>query len=80
MDQLGVFLKILEIGGFIGAGAISYAKLMTKIKELEMKIVNMEGKLQVVDKQDDRIMTKLDTIMDKVSSIEVQLQNKQDRE
>jgi predicted nucleic acid-binding Zn-ribbon protein len=79
MDQLTVFLKILEIGGFLGAGAVSYARLMTKIKELDMKIIALEVRLQSVDKQDDKIMNKLDAISDKLNSIEVQLQNKEDR-
>jgi hypothetical protein len=71
--------KIAELISFLCAGVISYGRLMAKIKELEMKIVNLEDKVKVIDKQDDKIMDKLDLVLSKVNSIEVQLQNKQDR-
>jgi peptidoglycan hydrolase CwlO-like protein len=57
-------LFILLLGG--------YVKLVTKIEKQDIRLANVE-------KQDDRIMTKLDTIADDISEIKIELQNKQNR-
>ena len=57
-------LLFLMIGG--------YVKIMSKIKELEIRI-------STVEKQDDKILTKLDEIVEKVNEIKIDLQNKQDK-
>ena len=49
-----------------------YTDLQVKLKELDMRLI-------AVEKQDDEIYAKLDKIMDKLTAIEIGLQNKQDR-
>ena len=60
---------ILIIGGLIGI----YVKVSLKLKELEIRV-------HVVEKQDDQISRKLDTIANQLNQLSIQLQNKQDRE
>jgi short-subunit dehydrogenase involved in D-alanine esterification of teichoic acids len=60
---------ILIIGGLIGI----YVKVSLKLKELEIRV-------HVVEKQDDQISRKLDTIAQQLNQLSIQLQNKQDRE
>lgn len=50
-----------------------YVKVSLKLKELEIRVA-------VVEKQDDQISRKLDTIASQLTSLLVQVQNKQDRE
>ena len=72
MTQVMIFIAgqaILIIGGLIGI----YVKVSLKLKELEIRV-------QVVEKQDDQISRKLDTITQQLNQLSIQLQNKQDRE
>jgi uncharacterized protein YoxC len=72
MTQVMIFIAgqaILIIGGLIGI----YVKVSLKLKELEIRV-------HVVEKQDDQISRKLDTITQQLNQLSIQLQNKQDRE
>lgn len=72
MTNILIFIAgqaILIIGGLIGI----YVKVSLKLKELEIRV-------QVVEKQDDQISRKLDTITQQLNQLSIQLQNKQDRE
>jgi uncharacterized protein YoxC len=72
MTQVMIFIAgqaILIIGGLIGI----YVKVSLKLKELEIRV-------NVVEKQDDQISRKLDTITQQLNQLSIQLQNKQDRE
>ena len=72
MTQVMIFIAgqaILIIGGLIGI----YVKVSLKLKELEIRV-------HVVEKQDDQISRKLDTIANQLNALSIQLQNKQDRE
>lgn len=72
MTNILIFIAgqaILIIGGLIGI----YVKVSLKLKELEIRV-------HVVEKQDDQISRKLDTIANQLNQLSIQLQNKQDRE
>lgn len=72
MTQLFLFIAgqaIIIIGGLIGI----YVKVSLKLKELEIRV-------NVVEKQDDKISRKLDNIFNQLNQLTIQLQNKQDRE
>ena len=72
MTSLAIFLvgqAIAILTGLIGI----YVKVSLKLKELEIRVA-------VVEKQDDQISRKLDTIASQISNLSIQLQNKQDRE
>jgi hypothetical protein len=72
MTNILIFIAgqaILIIGGLIGI----YVKVSLKLKELEIRV-------HVVEKQDDQISRKLDTITQQLNQLSIQLQNKQDRE
>jgi short-subunit dehydrogenase involved in D-alanine esterification of teichoic acids len=72
MTNILIFIAgqaILIIGGLIGI----YVKVSLKLKELEIRV-------HVVEKQDDQISRKLDTIAQQLNQLSIQLQNKQDRE
>jgi hypothetical protein len=60
---------IIIIAGLIGI----YVKISLKLKELEIRV-------SMVEKQDDLIAKKLDTIQHSLNKLFVALENKQDRE
>ena len=70
--SLVVFLAGQAVTILIGLISI-YVKVSLKLKELEIRV-------SVVEKQDDQISRKLDTIATQIQALSVQLQNKQDRE
>lgn len=72
MSQIIIFLAGQAIAIIIGLISI-YVKVSLKLKELEVRV-------HVVEKQDDQISRKLDTIAAQLNNLTVQLQNKQDRE
>lgn len=72
MTQVIVFLVGQAIAVIIGLISI-YVKVSLKLKELEVRV-------HVVEKQDDQISRKLDTIAQQLNNLSIQLQNKQDRE
>ena len=71
MQTWMVTVVVQSVGFAIGLFKI-YSDLQVKLKEMDMR-------LAAVEKQDDEIYAKLDKIMDKLSSIEIALQNKADR-
>jgi len=72
MDSLIIFLIGQAVTILIGLIGI-YVKVSLKLKELEIRV-------NVVEKQDDLISRKLDTIANQINNLCVQIQNKQDRE
>lgn len=72
MNQLGIFLvgqAIAILGGLITI----YVKTTLKIKELEIRVA-------MIEKEDARMMEKLDKIERAINNLAIQLQNKVDRE
>lgn len=72
MNQLGIFLvgqAIAILGGLITI----YVKTTLKIKELEIRVT-------MIEKEDARMMDKLDKIERAINNLAIQLQNKVDRE
>lgn len=59
---------IVIIVGLIGI----YVKISLKLKELEIRV-------SMVEKQDDKLSKKLDHILDQINKLAIALQNKQDR-
>jgi chaperonin cofactor prefoldin len=47
--------------------------------DVQVKLSELEIRLKSVEKQDDEIYMKLDKIMDKLTQIEISLNNKADR-
>ena len=72
MTQIIIFLAGQAIAILVGLIGI-YVKVSLKLKELEVRV-------HVVEKQDDQISRKLDTIAAQLNNLSIQIQNKQDRE
>lgn len=72
MNDLILFLAGQAIAILVGLVSI-YVKVSLKLKELEIRVA-------VVEKHDDQINKKLDTICNQLNALTIQLQNKQDRE
>lgn len=58
--------------GQLVAGIRSYMSVMSKLKELELRIT-------MVERQDDKIINKLDDLMESVQEVKLELSNKQNR-
>lgn len=72
MNEVGIFLvgqAIAILGGLITI----YVKTTLKIKELEIRVA-------MIEKEDARMMEKLDKIERAINNLAIQLQNKADRE
>lgn len=64
--------NIIEILSFIGGLLAIWINLTSKVKELEIRVNQMEG-------SNKQIMDKLDDIYKLTTNIRIDLQNKQDR-
>lgn len=71
-----VFQFFVFAGGIVGI----YVKMQTKLKELDIRILNIESEITHAIKQDEKIMDKLESISNQINDIKIQLQNKQDRQ
>lgn len=72
MNEVVVFLVGQAIA--IIAGLITiYVKITLKLKELEIRV-------EVIEKEDDYMMQKLDKIERAINNLAIELQNKKDRE
>lgn len=72
-SQLMQFLIL--VGGLVSV----WVKTQTKLRELDIKIVGIENKIAAVEKQDDKIMEKLEHISEQLNQLKIDLNNKQDR-
>lgn len=73
---VGQLLQLLVIvGGIIAL----YVKIQTKLKELEIRMKQLEKSVEHNDKQDDLILEKLSDIKDDIAEIKIEMQNKQDK-
>lgn len=70
--EMWVLTIIVQSVGF----AMGLFKIWT---DMQVKLKEVDVRLHSVEKQDDEIYSKLDKIMDKLTSIEIGLNNKQDR-
>lgn len=69
-------LQILAIGG----GLIwHWIETQKKLRELDIRLVSLEQRLNSVEKIDDKIMDKLDAISEQINELKIDLSNKQDR-
>lgn len=72
MNEVVVFLVGQAIA--IIAGLITiYTKITLKLKELEIRV-------EMIEKEDDYMMQKLDKIEKAINNLAIELQNKKDRE
>lgn len=72
-------LQVLQILAIIGGGIAIYVKMQTKLKELEIRMAQLEKSVEHNDKQDDLILQKLEDIKDQITELKVEMQNKQDK-
>ncbi len=63
---------LLAVIGLAGKLVHQYATFTNKLRELELRI-------GIVEKQDDRILQKLDDISDTLKDVQIELSNKQNR-
>ena len=64
----------------ISIAFVGYTAILIKIiVSMQVRIKSIEIKQEMQDKQDERIMMKLDEISKKLNRIELELQNKQNR-
>lgn len=67
--------------GAIVIQSLLFATGLFKIyTDMQIKMKELDVRLSSVEKQDDEIYSKLDKIMDKVNSIEIKLEQKQNKE
>jgi uncharacterized protein YoxC len=72
MNEVVVFLVGQAVAILIGLITI-YTKITLKIKELEIRV-------EMIEKEDDYMMQKLDKIEKAINNLAIELQNKKDRE
>ena len=72
MNEVVVFLVGQAVAILIGLITV-YTKITLKIKELEIRV-------EMIEKEDDYMMQKLDKIEKAINNLAIELQNKKDRE
>ncbi len=70
------FDLVIEVLLFGGTLVGVYVHIRTKLKELDMRLRMMEERIKLVEKQDDKILEKLDAMTEHIMNIKVELQNK----
>ncbi len=64
----------------VGVQTLTFGVGLFKIyTDLQVKLKELDVRLSSVEKQDDEIYSKLDKMMEKLTAIEIALQNKADR-
>lgn len=75
---------LMFIGGqfvFIVAALFRFqSNTLTKLKELEIRIIASEKRLTVVEQDDKTIIHKLDSIIETIHQIDLKVANKKDRD
>jgi len=75
---------MMFIGGqfvFIVAALFRFqSNTLTKLKELEIRIIASEKRLTVVEADDKTIIHKLDSIIETIHQIDLKVANKKDRD
>lgn len=56
-----------------------YSKIQVKLRELDMKMLLLETRINSVEKTDEKILDKLDEISEQINDLKIQLNNKQDK-
>ena len=73
MDKDIMVFIVGQAIGLLGIGIGAYLKIMTRLKEFEIRIDHVE-------KQDDAILKKLDEIQQSISDLRVDVSNKKNRD
>ena len=84
MGQIGSSLVIINsMGDYIGTiiiqsvlFAIGLFKLYT---DMQIKMKELDVRMSAVERQDDEIYAKLDSIMEKLIQLQIKIENKQNR-
>jgi chaperonin cofactor prefoldin len=63
---------LLEFFAFLGSVVFVYVQLSNKISELDIR-------LRVQEKQEEKVLQKLDALIEKINDLEIKLQNKVNR-
>lgn len=71
-NSFWIFTVVIQTILFAGGLFKIYTDMQVKLKELDLR-------LSSVEKQDDEIYLKLDKIMDKLTQIEITMNQKQDK-
>ena len=83
MQPIDFLSRLVGILAFFGVIIAGYTRLVTKIKELEFKVDNMQRQIDTAgndaEKKEDRIMNKLDEMSKDINQIKIDLRDKQDR-
>jgi len=67
---------IIIFGGLIAI----YVRVNVKLAELDLRMKVSENRLKDVEETDNEMNKKLDRILEKVTSVQIDLQNKQNRQ
>lgn len=71
--------QLLQLLVFLGAIVLHWTRTQVSLRALEVKIAMIENSIQQMQKEDDKIMAKLDSISDQINELRIELNNKQDR-
>ena len=64
----------------IGTGIVALGRLIQLYSTISTKLKELELRVNMVERQDDRILNKLDDIAEDLQQIKLDLKDKQDRE
>lgn len=73
------FSQMLQLLAMLGGLIWHWIETQKKLRELDIRLVSLEQRLNSVEKIDDKIMDKLDAISEQINELRIELNNKQDR-
>ena len=74
------FSMVIQLLVVLGGLAGVWNRVQVKLRELDMKLLLLETRINSVEKIDEKILDKLDQISEQLSDLKIELNNKQDKQ
>lgn len=79
MNEMISFSMVIQLLVVLGGLAGVWNRVQVKLRELDMKLLLLETRINSVEKIDEKILDKLDQISEQINDLKIELNNKQDK-
>ena len=80
VNEMISFSMVIQLLVVLGGLAGVWNRVQVKLRELDMKLLLLETRINSVEKIDEKILDKLDQISEQLSDLKIELNNKQDKQ
>ena len=79
VNEMISFSMVIQLLVVLGGLAGVWNRVQVKLRELDMKLLLLETRINSVEKIDEKILDKLDQISEQINDLKIELNNKQDK-